>query len=147
KGTSEERFPQGENSGMKNILITGVNSYVGNSLADWLSQWPEKYKVDKISLRDGSWEEKDFSTYDTIVHVAGIEHQKETKKNRDLYFKVNRDLTYQVAQKAKREKVNQFIFLSSMSVYGLIEGVINERTPLRPNTCYGKSKLEAENLI
>ena len=34
---------------MKRILITGVNSYVGNSLEKWLEKYPEKYRVDKIS--------------------------------------------------------------------------------------------------
>src|SRR5690625_1508283 len=132
---------------MKNILITGVNSYVGNSLADWLEQWPEKYHIVKISLRDGTWKEKDFSPYDVVVHVAGIVHQKETKKNEALYYKVNRDLTYDLAKKAKKEDIKQFIFLSTMSVYGLEKGVIDENTPLRSKTHYGKSKLDAEKLI
>lgn len=132
---------------MKDILITGVNSYVGNRLEKWLEQWPDKYNIHKISLRDGSWKEKNFSTYDSIVHVAGIAHQKETKENASSYYKVNRDLAHDIAVKAKNEKVEQFIFLSSMSVYGLTTGVIDENTPLKPNTHYGRSKLEAEKLI
>jgi len=132
---------------MKNILITGVNSYVGNSLGEWLKQYPEDYQTEKISLRDGTWKEKDFSMYDVVVHVAGIAHRKETKENAQLYYDVNRDLAYDVAQKSKTESVKQFIFLSSMSVYGLEEGVIDGRTPLHPKSNYGKSKLEAENLI
>src|SRR5690625_976050 len=132
---------------MKNILITGVNSYVGNSLDEWLKQYPEDYQTEKISLRDGSWKEKDFSTYDVVVHVAGIAHRKETKENAQLYYDVNRDLAYDVAQKSKMASVKHFIFLSSMSVYGLEEGIIDEGTPLHPKSNYGKSKLEAENLI
>src|SRR5699024_4004170 len=38
-------------------------------------------------------------------------------------------------------------FLSTMSVYGLNEGIINEHTPLKPKTHYGKSKLQAEERI
>lgn len=129
---------------MKKVLITGVNSYVGNSLETWLQQYPEEYKVDKISVRHDDWKEKDFSQYDSIVHVAGIAHQKETKKNEEMYYKINRDLTIELAKKAKNENVEQFIFLSTMSVYGLQEGKINEKTPLKPNTHYGKSKKEAE---
>src|SRR5699024_2819593 len=93
------------------------------------------------------WKEKDFSMYDVVVHVAGIAHRKETKENAQLYYEINRDLAYDVAQKSKTESVKQFIFLSSMSVYGLEEGVIDGRTPLHPKSNYGKSKLEAENLI
>src|SRR5699024_11374222 len=40
-----------------------------------------------------------------------------------------------------------FIFLSSMSVYGLKKGVINKFTPTKPKSDYGKSKLEAESLL
>src|SRR5690625_3648275 len=132
---------------MKEILITGVNSYVGNQLDSWLKQWPEEYKVDKISLRDGTWKNKDFSNYASIVHVAGLVHKKETKENREKYYEINRDLTYELAKKAKEEKVKQFIFLSTMSVYGLTEGIIDRDTPLEPKTHYGKSKLEAEKLL
>src|SRR5699024_3355509 len=103
---------------MKKILITGVNSYVGNSLEKRLEKDSEKYQVDKVSLRDSSWKEKDFSTYNSIVHVAGIAHRKETKENEHLYYQVNRDLAFRVAKKAKDNGVKHFIFLSSMSVYG-----------------------------
>ncbi|MEW9676281.1 NAD-dependent epimerase/dehydratase family protein [Lentibacillus sp. L22] len=132
---------------MKKILITGVNSYVGNSFEKWVSDYPEQYSVDKISLRDGSWKEKDFSGYDVVLHVAGIAHQKETKENAHFYYKVNRDLAFEVAQKAKGEGVKQFIFLSSMSVYGMDKGVIHKYTPANPKSNYGKSKLQAEGLI
>src|SRR5690625_1218288 len=99
---------------MKNVLITGKNSYVGNNLEKWLHQYPEKYFVDKISLRDNSWEKHDFSKYDVLVHCVGIAHQKETKENVTSYYKVNRDLAYEVAKKAKNEKISHFVFFSSM---------------------------------
>lgn len=132
---------------MKKILITGKKSYVGTSLEQWLGNYPDRYSIDSISLRDDSWKERDFSGYDVVVHTAGIAHVKETKENAELYYKVNRDLAYEVSQKAKRESVNQFIFLSSMSVYGIESGVINKKSPLNPKSNYGKSKLQAEELI
>lgn len=132
---------------MKNILITGKNSYIGTSLEKWLGQYPDKYFVDTVSTRDDVWKEKDFSTYDVVFHVAGIAHIKETSDNQDLYYKVNRDLAYETAQKSKEDGVEQFIFLSSMSVYGIENGVIDKNTPLKPNSAYGKSKVEAEDLI
>ena len=132
---------------LKNILITGKNSYIGASLENWLMREPDKYKVDTVDMKDGSWKEKDFSQYDVVFHVAGIAHIKETSENQDLYFKVNRDLAYETAQKSKQDGVEQFIFLSSMSVYGIENGVIDKNTPLKPNSSYGKSKIEAEELI
>ena len=59
---------------MRRILITGANSYIGASVEKYLSQWPEDYRVDTIDLVDGSWREKDFSGYDSVIHVAGIAH-------------------------------------------------------------------------
>ncbi|QSX09283.1 NAD-dependent epimerase/dehydratase family protein [Alkalibacter rhizosphaerae] len=132
---------------MKNILITGKNSYIGTSLEKWLMREPDKYKVDTIDMKDGSWEEKDFSQYDVVFHVAGIAHIKETSDNEALYYKVNRDLAYQTAQKAKQDGVEQFVFLSSMSVYGIESGSIEKNSPIKPNSAYGKSKIEAEELI
>ncbi|MFL2116456.1 NAD-dependent epimerase/dehydratase family protein [Marinilactibacillus psychrotolerans] len=132
---------------MKRVLITGKNSYIGTSLENWLMREPDKYKVDTVDMKDGSWKEKDFSSFDVVFHVAGIAHIKETSDNQDLYYKVNRDLAYETAQKAKQDGVEQFIFLSSMSVYGIENGVIDKDTPLKPNSAYGKSKIEAEELI
>lgn len=132
---------------MKKILITGVNSYVGKSLELWMESYPDLYSINSISLRDDSWKEMDFSKYNVVFHVAGIAHIKETKENVHLYYKVNRDLAYEVALKAKVESVEQFIFLSSMSVYGVESGVIDKNTLLKPKSNYGKSKLQAEELI
>ena len=132
---------------MKKVLITGKNSYVGVKLNRWLLQFPNEYTVDSISVRNEEWNDKDFSKYDVVVHVAGIAHIKETKENAPLYYRVNRDLAYDVAKKVKSSGVKQFVFLSSMSVYGVESGLIDKKTPLNPKNNYGKSKLEAEELI
>lgn len=137
---------------MKNVLITGKNSYIGTSLKNWLEMEPEKYIVDTISVRGNAWEKMDFSQYDTIVHVAGIAHQDTKADQEELYFKVNRDLTIEVATKAKNEGVKQFVYMSSMIVYGASskvgeEKVITKDTVPNPVNFYGKSKLEAEEGI
>lgn len=132
---------------MKKILITGKNSYIGTSLETVLSREPKKFQVDTVDTKNSSWKDEDFSKYDVIFHTAGIAHIKETNKNRELYFQVNTQLAVEVAQKAKLENVKQFIFLSSMSVYGVETGVINEETPLKPIGAYGESKLLAEKQI
>lgn len=132
---------------MKKILITGAGSYVGTSFEKWLSQWPDKYHVDTVDMTDGTWREKSFKGYDVLFHVAGIAHRKETKANAHLYYEVNGELAIETAEKAKLEGVPQFIFMSSMSVYGMETGVITKYTEPNPKTHYGKSKLEAENGI
>lgn len=132
---------------MKKILITGEKSYVGKNFKKWLEGFPDLYSVHSISVRDESWENRNFSEFDVVFHVAGIAHLKEKSIDAKLYYKVNRDLAFEVARKAKLEGVKQFIFVSSMSVYGLESGVIDKGSPLNPKSNYGKSKLQAEELI
>ena len=112
---------------MKNILITGANSYVGTSFEKWLSQWPDKYRVDTIDMIDGSWREKSFTGYDAVFHVAGIAHVSADPSKKDLYYKINRDLAIEVAQKKKKNGAKQFIFMSSMIIYGADEPVGKEK--------------------
>ena len=135
---------------MKKILITGTNSYIGTSLEKWLVRYPERYSIDKISLRDDSWKKKNFSEYDVVFHVAGIAHVSSDSKMEDLYYKVNRDLTIEAAMKAKDEGVKQFVFMSSIIVYGdssREKRVIDKNTVPMPSNYYGNSKLQAEECI
>ena len=132
---------------MKRILIIGAESYIGTSLEKWLSRYPLEYNIETIDVRLDDWRNEDFSSFDVAFHVAGIAHVKETRSNRQLFYRVNRDLAYEVALKAKSEGVKQFMFVSSIYVYGLQKGVIDKNTPLEPRTSYGKSKLEAEKLV
>lgn len=132
---------------MKRILITGADSYIGSSFERYMKQWPDQYIVDTVDLIDSTWRKKSFAEYDVIFHVAGIAHIKETKKNEQLYYKINRDLTVEVAKKAKNDGSEQFIFMSTMSVYGQETGIITQNTLPNPKNNYGKSKLQAEKLI
>lgn len=131
---------------MKNILITGAGSYIGTSFEEYISKF-DGYFVDTVDMIGDKWKEKDFSSYDVVFHVAGIAHQKETKENAHLYYEVNRDLVIDTAKKAKADGVKQFVFLSSMSVYGINTGIITKETAPTPKSHYGKSKLEAEQAI
>ena len=82
----------------------------------------DNYMIESFSTRNDNWKQLDFSKYDVVYYVAGIAHIKETAENRNLYYEVNRDLAVAVAEKAKREGIKQFVYLSSMSVYGLTVG-------------------------
>lgn len=137
---------------MKRILITGANSYIGTSFEKWVAQWPEEYHVDTVGTRNGEWKELDFSPYDVVFHVAGIAHQDAKADQEELYYKVNRDLTIEVAQKVKADGVKQFIFMSSMIVYGASSKIgetkiITRDTVPEPINFYGNSKLQAEQGI
>ena len=135
-----------------NILITGKNSYIGEYFKKWLTKWENKYAIDTVDTMDGIWEQKDFTGVDVVFHVAGIAHVSTNPNMEELYYKVNRDLTIAVARKAKASGVKQFIFMSSIIVYGdstsvREKNVITKETVPKPANFYGKSKLEAEEGI
>lgn len=140
---------------MKKILITGANSYIGTSFEKYLTQWPTEYQVDTVDMIDGSWRKKSFSGYDTIFHVAGLAHSDTgnvTEERKAFYYKINTDLAAETAEKAKKDGVKQFIFMSSAIVYGESDRigklkVITKDTPLTPSNFYGDSKVQAERKL
>ena len=137
----------------KRILITGANSYIGTSFEKYINNYnlqhfdSEPYVINTLDMQSANWREFNFSNYDIVLHLAGIVHQKETEANKELYFNINRDLAFETAKKAKESGIRYFIYFSTMSVYGLLTGVIGKNTHENPQNAYGKSKLEGEKLI
>ena len=136
---------------MKRILITGINSYLGGRFRQYMEQFPE-YATVSISMRDGSWRGEDFTGFDVVYHVAGLAHSDNGRispEKAQKYYEINTDLTKELANKAKREGVKQFIFMSSAIVYGDSAPIgrrrrIDRSTVCTPANCYGDSKLQAE---
>lgn len=134
----------------KNVLITGKSGSLSKAVATWL-QSKEGVVTSQISLRDNRWKESALNNYDIVVHVAGVTPQN-TKKP-EVFYEVNHKLTEELARKAREAGVKQFIYLSSMAVYGLEQqmgmgrGTIGEDTPCLPMNDYGKSKFLAEESL
>lgn len=128
-----------------NILIIGKNSYIGSHIDEWLSN--HGHEVTQLDVLNDEWRSFDYSSYDAIVHVAGIVHQPNCQ-DWELYKRVNVDMPIQIATMAKKQGVKQYVFFSTMGVYGvgkkLAPNIVNEDTPLAPVGMYGKSKLMAE---
>lgn len=129
---------------MKRVRITGSGSYIGNAILNRMQAQPEAYEAACIDMLTDDWKTQSFAGVDTVIHVAGLVHQKETSQNAAAYMQVNCTLALDVARKAKDEGVKQFIYFSTMSVYGMDTGVITKATQPQPTTQYGKSKLAAE---
>ena len=81
---------------MKKVLITGANSYIGMSFEKYASDhYSYELSVDKVDMIDGSWKQKDFSSYDIVFHVAGIAHADVGNVSDEIkakYYAVNTDL-------------------------------------------------------
>lgn len=145
---------------MKKVLITGENSYIGQHFVEYLTKYNEQvkdtiYQLDCISQRNEDWVNYDFSVYDTVLDVTGIAYAEDGQlscEKEAKYYEINSHLAYRTAEKAKAEGVKQFVFLSSILVYGEEGRIgeplqITEQTVPAPTTLYGKSKLLAEQKI
>ena len=133
---------------MKKILITGAGSYVGESVRRYILSTSSDFQIDAVDTMGDNWKKADYSQYDVVYHVAGIAHVNADPKMEALYYKVNRDLTIEVAKHAKAAGVKQFIFMSSQIVFhesqSLKTEVLTAQTKENPNGFYGDSKLQAE---
>lgn len=133
---------------MKKILITGKNSYIGLNLLQFIAEMNLDFKPSELDMIDGTWKNFDFSSYDSVFHVAGLAHSTPDESMRAMYYKINTDLAIETAKKAKADGVKQFIFMSSIIVYGSgnvgENRVIDWNTPMDPDNFYGDSKVQAE---
>ena len=58
----------------KRILVTGVNSYIGNTFREYMQQYPDEAVIEGVSVRNDAWKTLDFSGFDCVFDVAGIAH-------------------------------------------------------------------------
>lgn len=103
--------------------------------------------VNQLDTLSDEWVSYDYSSFDVVVYVAGIVHAPNCK-DWDLYKRVNADMPIIVAKTARQQGVSQFVFLSTMGVYGvnkkLTTNIIDENTPIAPKGMYSISKYMAE---
>lgn len=134
---------------MKKVIITGKGSYIGTHIKDWLEK-DGGYDVEELDVQSDDWNMYNFLDVTAVVHVAGIVHRPDIS-DWSLYKKVNVDLPVQIAIKAKEHGVKQFVFFSTMAVYGqnkkLARNIISHNTSTNPINMYGKSKLMAEEQL
>lgn len=129
------------------ILIIGKNSYIGSHIDDWCSKYG--WNITQLDVLTENWREYDYSSFEAIVHVAGIVHRPDCN-DWNLYKSVNTDMPIEIATRAKNQSVKAFIYFSTMGVYNAgksLKGcVIDKKTLLlnEGNSMYGKSKLMAE---
>lgn len=142
-----------DKEGHKRVLITGAGSYIGESFRAYAAEhYPDNFTIDAVDMIDSAWRDMYFSSYDIVYHVAGIAHAdvgNVSDETKEKYYAVNTDLAIEVAKKAKVDGVKEFIFMSSMIVYGEsalygIKKVIDENTVPSPANFYGDSKLQAD---
>lgn len=153
-----------------NILITGASGFIGSFLVEEaLNRGMETWAAvrgtsSRAYLRDARihFIELDFSSkerlveqlsghaFDYVIHAAGV-----TKSLHGADFRrINTEGTKHLVEALLELKmpVRRFIYLSSLSVFGPVSEQqpyreISEDDVPKPNTAYGRSKLEAERYL
>ena len=124
------------------IIISGQKGYLANELKKYNST-EKKHEIELISVRKRS--ENWSSTHaDVFIHTAALVHKNESELLISDYYSINKDLTVELAMMAKKNGFKQFVFFSTMAVFGVNDNCIDENTKLEPISYYGKSKLSAE---
>ncbi len=135
-----------DKNAQKKVLITGAGSYIGESFQSYCEGHYPNLSITVLDMKDEKWKSYDFSPFDTVFHVAGIAHAdvgKVSEPEQKKYYTVNTALAVETARVAKESGVKQFIFMSSMIIYGGAER-IDEITVPKPANIYGNSKWLAD---
>jgi nucleoside-diphosphate-sugar epimerase len=145
---------------MCKILITGALGFVGSNLSSYFSA-NKKYELFAIDLANNSnhlynayytWSEINninWNRFDSIIHLAGIAHDSKKILDSKKYFEINVGLTKLIFDYFLKSSAKKFIFFSSVKAVAdsVQDEMLTEETLPDPHTPYGKSKLEAEQLI
>lgn len=133
-------------------MLTGSNGFLGKYLINnlpaknikTLNRSASDYEID-LSVNTPSFKDN----FDTVIHNAGIAHIiPNSKEEIAAFYKVNVLGTKNLLKGLSNSLPKRFVFISSVSVYGLVVGVnINENCSLLAKDPYGKSKIEAEGII
>jgi len=136
------------------ILVTGANGFLGKSIVNELSEGniisslsrtSKDYKV-SLDIKSPNFLQK----FDLVIHAAGKAHSiPKNAVDKKEFFDVNVTGTLNLLKGLEKVGVpDQFVFVSSVSVYGRESGInINEEHVLQAADAYGLSKIEAEVLV
>ncbi len=135
------------------ILVTGSNGFLGKTIFDFLKINHSVYGLSRTNSLynvDLSISSPLFSNnFDLVVHCAGRAHiTNSTKDDIVLFNQVNVGGTYNLLNSLSHRPPNRFLYISSVSVYGLDEAInVDESYPLNAKDPYGLSKIESEKLV
>ena len=148
---------------MARILCTGGLGYVGSVLVPKLLEaghhvrvldacWFGDYlkRQERLHVTHGDIRDQSFplSDSDVIIHLAAVANDPAGELDPKLTWEVNALATMQLADRAVRLGVKQFIYASSGSVYGIsTEPEVTEDLALVPLSEYNKTKMVAERCL
>lgn len=153
------------------VLVTGGTGYLGSRLIRELPRHPDfvdetirildnfrqpryhslwnlpsygEYEFADVDIRDDAEMEAALDDVSTVFHLAAITNAPETFDIPDKTWDVNHEAALSVYDLAREANVDEFVNVSTCSVYGRSETEITEGDECNPESPYGKAKLEAE---
>lgn len=147
------------------VLFTGSDGYIGALLGPYLQQrgihavgldsgfyrqgWLYPMKGDRPAvitkdLRDVT--EEDLQGFDAVAHLAELSNDPLGQQDPGLTHEINHGGSMRLANLARKAGVKRFVYMSSCSVYGVGEGdaVLDETSPVNPQTAYAECKVKVE---
>lgn len=140
---------------MKEVLFTGASGFLGKNVLPILK---DNYLVDTLDICKSSLYNINLTEkipvfnkkYDIVIHAAGKVHIKpKSYKDIQSFYDVNYQGTINLCSGfSKSELPCSIVFISTVAVYGCEYGEgITEEHPLKSETPYGRSKIQAEKYL
>ena len=147
-----------------NVLVTGGCGYKGTVLVPKLlergykvhvldAQWFGNFLPTHPNLTVTNGDVRDIDSInlqnvDTVIHLSSVANDPCGDLDPKLTWEISALATMQLADKAVRQGVKQFIFASSGSVYGIKdEDQVTEDLELKPISEYNKTKMVSERVL
>jgi nucleoside-diphosphate-sugar epimerase len=126
------------------MAVTGATGFVGQRLLEYNKK---RFDIVPVALRTQDPATLNLQGVDAVVHLAGKAHDM-GQVDDSVYFTINYELTKTLADRAKKQGVKQFVYISSTKVYGDdVHETLNEQSTCTPTDAYGASKLKAEQYL
>lgn len=148
------------------VLVTGTEGYLGTMVVPVLMDAGHDvtgfdagyykngwlYNAIKVApksiykdIRNATVE--DFKGFDAVVHMAELSNDPLGQLAPNITFDINHKGSIHLAGLAKQAGVSRFVYMSSCSVYGVVEPgvVVDETSTVNPQTAYAQCKVLVEN--
>ena len=141
-----------------NILVVGGAGYVGGGIVDKLKQTHNVTVYDSLIYEESYRKDVNFVYGDIRDHDKLLPLLKENDAViwlaalvGDGACSINPELTFEINSESVKFLANNFdkrvIFLSTCSVYGAQEGLLDESSAINPLSEYASSKVQAEEYL